>query len=229
MHAEREARLRPMAGRRCRVLPVFAIVFAACGGAPRNNDAPPADSVPQINEELRDELLRMGLLDQTARVALTVPSMADTTYVRATLVIDSILTRRLRRIVEKHGWPGRSLVGRRAADLAFLILQHSPSDAFQRQTLPLLEAAAQNQEAAASDVALLTDRLRTHDGLPQIYGTQFRIVDGQLVPYPIDQLDSLDARRARAGLMPMPDYIRLLRATYKGPVRWPPANPSISR
>jgi hypothetical protein len=164
----------------------------------------------------------MGMLDQTVRLGLTVGSMADVRYVQTSVVVDSILTRQLRRIVDQNGWPRRSAVGRDAAQAAFLVLQHSPSDAFQRRMLPLLEAAAREDEASPSDVAMLTDRLRTHDGLPQIYGTQFRIVDGALAPFPIQQIDSLEARRARAGLMPMADYVKLLQETYQGPVRWPP-------
>jgi hypothetical protein len=203
------------------ILFILTAALAACSGASQRTASPP-DSVAPMNAALRDDLLRMGLLDQTARLGMTVGNMADTTYLRATLVIDSILSRRLRRIVEQHGWPTRSAVGPDAAGYAFLILQHSPSDGFQRRSLPLLEAAAQKDEAAASDVALLTDRLRTHDGLPQIFGTQFRIVDGELVPFPIDRLDSLDARRDRAGLMPMSDYVKLLQQNYQGTVRWPP-------
>jgi len=199
----------------------LAALLAACGPAPRAGDTLP-DSITARNAALRDELMRMGLLDQAVRLSFTVQSMSDTALVRTSMVFDSILTRRLRRIVEEHGWPVRSAVGREAAQAAFLILQHSPSDAFQRRTLPLLEAAAQEDEAAASDVAMLTDRLRTHDGLPQIYGTQFRIVDGVLAPFPVEQLDSLEARRARAGLMPMAEYVKLLEQTYQGPVRWPP-------
>ena len=194
----------------------------ACGGDLEELPPVVADTVPAMNAKLSEELIRLGLLDQTVRVGYTAQVLSDTAYLRASLVIDSVLTRRLRRIVAEHGWPGVSVVGREAAQAAFLIVQHSPSDAFQRESLPLLEAAVAAGEASGADVAMLTDRIRVHDGKPQLYGTQFRIVDEVLVAYPIEDIMKLDDRRAAVGLMPMNDYAQLLRGTYRGVVRWPP-------
>lgn len=164
----------------------------------------------------------MGLLDQTVRVGFTAATAPDSVFVQASMGIDSMLTGELRAIVDSAGWPTHSMVGRQAADAAFLILQHSPSDAFQRTSLPLLQTAARAGEADPGNVALLTDRILTHDGKPQLYGTQFRIVDGELIPYPIENLELLEQRRGSAGLVPMNEYVRLLQQTYEGPVRWPP-------
>ncbi len=207
--------------RQALVLPFLAWVVAlsACGRPPV--DQPAAQTAP-ADTVLRDALLRMGLLDQTVRAGLTASAVADTGFMRATLAMDSALTRRLRLIVTQKGWPGWDMVGRKAGDAAFLVLQHSPSDAFQRELLPRLEKAAAAGQAAPGDVALLTDRVRTHDGRPQRYGTQFRIVEGALVPYPIEDLGALDRLRAEVGLMPMSEYVKLLEQTYDGPVRWPP-------
>jgi len=203
---------------------VLAAVLLPCG-CDRGSEAQPpvvADTVPSVNADLSEELIRLGLLDQTARAGYTTQVLSDTAYLRASLVIDSVLTRRLRRIIAEHGWPAVSVVGREAAQAAFLIVQHSPSDTFQREALPLLDSAAAAGEASGADVAMLTDRIRVHDGKPQLYGTQFRIVDETLVPYPIEDIANLDGRRAAVGLMPMDDYAQLLRDTYRGTVRWPP-------
>jgi hypothetical protein len=197
---------------------VLAAAFAACdpGATHRRARAAP-DSA--IDTELRDELIRLGMADQTVRLGFDAETGADTARLRIMLSVDSSLTARLRRIVAERGWPGISLVGKDAAKAAFLIVQHSPSDGFQRDMLPPLEAAAAAGEAAAADVAMLTDRVRTHEGRPQLYGTQFRIVEGALEAYPIEDPDSLDARRARVGLLPMAEYIRLLASTYGGEIR----------
>lgn len=198
-----------------------ATLLCACDRTTRGG-ATPVDTTAVGNPALRDELLRMGSLDQTARAGMDVQSMADTIMARASLAIDSVLTRRLDSIVEEHGWPTWTMVGKEAASHAFRIVQHSPSDAFQRRMLALIESAASAGEATPSDVAMLTDRLRTHDGLPQLYGTQFRIVDGELVPFPIENPEGLDQRRAAVGLVPMTEYVKLLEDLYKGPVKWPP-------
>jgi hypothetical protein len=199
---------------------VTLILAAACEPGPASNrPLPAADSA--LDTELRDELIRLGMADQTVRLGFSAGTATDTARIRIMLGIDSSLTNRLRRIVAERGWPGRSLVGRDAASAAFLIVQHSPSDAFQREILPLLEAAADSGEAAAADVAMLTDRVRTREGKPQVYGTQFRVVDGHLEPFPIEDPAGLDARRRRVGLLPMADYVRMLQQTYGGPVRPP--------
>jgi hypothetical protein len=41
------------------------------------------------------------------------------------------------------------------------------------------------------------------------------------MPYPIEEPQRLDERRARVGLMPMVEYVKVLRGTYAGPVLWP--------
>jgi hypothetical protein len=203
-----------------RVAVLLVIASAACEpGPPAPGALPDPDSA--LDTELRDELIRLGMADQTARLGFDVETASDSGRLRIVLGIDSSLTNRLRRIVAERGWPGRSLVGREAADAAFLIVQHSPSDAFQREMLPLLQTAADSGEAGTADVALLTDRVRTHEGKPQVYGTQFRIVDGGLEPFPIEDPAGLDARRQRAGLLPMAEYVKMLRSTWGGPVRMP--------
>jgi hypothetical protein len=161
------------------------------------------------------------MLDQTARVGFTAESVSDTALMRTLLSLDSLLTSRLRAIVREQGWPTRTMVGASGARAAFLIVQHSPSNAFQREMLPLLSAASENEEASPGDAAMLEDRVLTDEGKPQRYGTQFRIVAGELIPYPIEEPETLDERRARVGLMPMAEYVKLLEETYEGPVRYP--------
>jgi hypothetical protein len=180
----------------------------------------PVDPVP-LHPALQRELVRLGMLDQTARVAFTAESVSDTALMRTLLSLDSLLTSRLRAIVREQGWPTRTMVGASGARAAFLIVQHSPSNAFQREMLPLLSAAAENDEASPGDAAMLEDRVLTDEGKPQRYGTQFRIVAGELIPYPIEEPETLDERRARVGLMPMAEYVKLLEETYEGPVRYP--------
>jgi hypothetical protein len=183
-------------------------------------DAAPVDPGP-LHPALQKELVRLGMLDQTARVAFTADAVSDTALMRTLLSLDSVLTSRLRAIVREQGWPTRTMVGASGARAAFLIVQHSPSNAFQREMLPLLTGAAEKDEASASDAAMLEDRVLTDEGKPQKYGTQFRIVAGELIPYPIEEAGTLDERRARVGLMPMTEYIKLLEETYQGPVRYP--------
>ncbi|MCI0434172.1 MAG: hypothetical protein L0271_11135 [Gemmatimonadetes bacterium] len=184
----------------------------------------PAQPPPQrgaVDSMWTRELIRMGMLDQTARLGMKVGILADTAMMHSILAVDSILTSRLRLQVRSRGWPAISRVGEPAARAAFLIVQHSPVVAFQREVLPHLVAAAGAGEASRSDAAMLEDRVLTEDGKPQRYGTQFRILDGVLVPYPIAEPETLEQRRAEVGLMPMADYVKLLEQTYGGTVQYP--------
>jgi hypothetical protein len=117
-------------------------------------------------------------------------------------------TDRLREIVERYGWPGRSLVGEEGAQHAWLLAQHADRHLdFQRRALALLSDAVDRGEATRRQLAYLTDRLRMNEGKEQIYGTQLAGVrNGQVVPWPIENPGELDARRAAVGLEPFGEY-----------------------
>ncbi|PPU03608.1 hypothetical protein XarbCFBP7408_08535 [Xanthomonas arboricola pv. guizotiae] len=65
---------------------------------------------------------------------------------------------------------------------------------------------------------MLLDRVHLAQGKHQRYGTQFvRNEDGELVlQEPVEDLASIDARRAQMDLMPLGIYQCVLRATYEG-------------
>lgn len=197
-------------------LPVLA---AACDGADaprRRQDAAVADA--------RALLIAMGRDDQNVRKGIDVQTPSDSVRLARMAAVDSVNTARLVEIVREHGWPGKSRFGEEASHAAFLIVQHSPSPDFQKSMLPLLSAAAEAGEAEKSHAAMLTDRVLADEGQPQRYGTQFRIVEGRLVAYPIEDPGGLDARRDTMGLPPMTEYIRVLREAYGGPVELDTAN-----
>ena len=58
--------------------------------------------------------------------------------------------------------------------------------------------------------AYLHDRVRMADGREQLYGSQFvRDEQGRLVPWHMDDLGKVDARRARLGLPPFAEHARM--------------------
>ncbi|HEX4954216.1 MAG TPA: DUF6624 domain-containing protein [Thermoanaerobaculia bacterium] len=116
----------------------------------------------------------------------------------------------LREIVTAHGWPGRSLVGEEAAEAAWLIVQHAIGEpVFQREMLAVLQVEAQKGEVPAWQVAKLEDRVRSFEGRPQRYGTQFDWDEaGQMSPWPeIEEPEAVDERRAAVGLPPLAEAI----------------------
>jgi hypothetical protein len=116
---------------------------------------------------------------------------------------------RLARILDTDGWPTVTLVGAEAARRAFLIAQHADQQLeLQRRVLPLLAAAVGAGEADPAALAMLRDRVLVNEGRAQLYGTQIAgVVDGAPVPWPVEDPDRLDARRAEVGLAPFAVHV----------------------
>lgn len=167
-----------------------------------------------MNLDLAAELVAMADADQAAAQATIGP---DGRYLPAghpSLVAEQRLRQshalRLRQIMHEHGWPTISMVGADAAQCAWLLAQHSDHDlALQRQALTAMQAAA--DDVSAIDLAYLTDRVAVADGHPQHYGTQLYSRNGELVPQPVADPETLDARRAAIGLLPLQQYLDLAR------------------
>ena len=159
-----------------------------------------ADKAP-LEPSLRDELLAMRAADQEARTQSSVTAEAGAT-------VDRRNTARLKEIVDRHGWPTYSLVGRDGADAAFLLAQHADMDpAFQKRASSLMEPLVASGEATASNYAYLRDR--TH--APQRFGTQGRCVGkSEWAPREIEQPEEVDVRRASVGLPPMHEYVKVV-------------------
>jgi len=103
-------------------------------------------------------------------------------------------------------------VSKDGAKAASLLVQHADHDrAFQKQALTLLETAVATGEVEAADLAYLTDRVLVAEGKPQRYGTQFHMVDGKLVPQPIEDEASVDLLRAFAGLPSLAEYKKAMQ------------------
>lgn len=110
-------------------------------------------------------------------------------------------------------WPGRSLVGDDGAEAAWLIAQRAVFDpGLQRRCVELLEVAVDLGEAPATHYAHLYDRVRMADGRDQWFGSQLVIGDdGEARPWPIEDADHVDERRARVGLGPLAEHLATMR------------------
>ena len=168
-----------------------------------------------LDAGLRDELLRRMERDQEVRTRVPPGEPWPEEVVQECLVVDTDNTEFLKSVIAEHGWPGHDLVGEQAAHAAWLLVQHADHDqGFQKSCLPLLQDAVDTEQARPSNLAYLIDRVRAAEERPQIYGTQYRIRDGALVPQPIEDYERLDERRARVGLEPHADYDRTMRELY---------------
>src|SRR5260370_39359132 len=153
-----------------------------------------AQKPEEPNAELRAELRKRVQEDQDARRQMiawmkehgvTDPAKAkqaeNEPIAKKLAEIDEANTKWLKGIVEKHGWPGTKLVGEPGAYDAWLLVQHADRDReFQKKCLGLMKPLVETGEVAKGDFAYLTDRVLIADGKKQLYGTQFRDVNGKI-------------------------------------------------
>ncbi len=107
-------------------------------------------------------------------------------------------------MVPAEGWFSITVYGEEAATGAFLVVQHADT-ALQKRFLPAIEAMADRGEASKSYYALMYDRIAVAEGRLQRYGTQMQCVDGFMRPFPTEDPDQLESRRAPMGFR-WPDY-----------------------
>jgi hypothetical protein len=189
---------------------------------------------PAIREpDLREELLAMEKEDVDMRngvikdlSAKGIPyggsrTISDPAMVKALLeptrkmhYMDQKHRTRLKEIVKKYGWPGKSLVGQDGAHAAWLLAQHADRDlAFQKRALKLMKAAPKG-EVELQDIAYLTDCLLIAEKRKQCYGTQLMVKGGTFKPRPIEDEAHVDKRRAEMGMPALADYLETAQVEY---------------
>jgi hypothetical protein len=171
---------------------------------------------PGTDAALRDRLLAMKEMDQNARgISHGQPMHEGKLQMAANMrTVDANLTAQLKEIVARNGWPTIALVGIDASNAAMLVLTHSPDHAWQLSLLPHLEALADAGKIDGSTLALVIDKELVSEGKLQRYGTQFKLVDGEMAMFGVEDPDGLDARRAKVFLPPMDVYRHMLAQMY---------------
>ena len=210
------------------ILVTVVCILTGCTTAPDSSqDEPPAASdgvEPTETVEyphLRQKLLEMAERDQALRQRLTAadleaPDEDTAAEVRALAIAQA---EDLEEIIHRlDGWPDHQKVGTDGAHAAWLIAQHAdPTPELQRIFRDELRRAVDANRAPAEHLAYLVDRIRRNNDEPQLYGTQFNLVDGELVLEPVENPDDLDERRAEMGLPPMAEYKELMRQMISPP------------
>ena len=163
--------------------------------------------------ELARRLIEMKEADDRAQAVIDQSGLAEGEYHPELEALHLANARELESIIEAHGWPGRHLVGEDAAAAAFQIVLHAISyPPFQLWCLELLETAVQLNRALPKQFAILFDRIRFNQRLPQRYGT---ILDwdenGTLRPWKLESPDGIDELRASVGLEPLGIYAARMR------------------
>lgn len=167
----------------------------------------------EINLSLKNELIEMEVQDQNIRKELGKVGWdkAPKALLAKANEIDQNNTDRLKLIIKKHSWLTKNLVGIEGIGAAFLIIQHSPDIEFKAQMLPHLKKSYLDGDGiTGQQVALLTDKVLISQGKKQVYGTQYDVVDSEIVFKSIEDEASVDKRRREMKLPPLNFYRKLM-------------------
>ena len=132
---------------------------------------------------------------------------------------------RIEAIIAERGWPGTTLAGKSAGGAVWTVIQHADL-ATQKKYLDTMTKAVEAGELEAALYGTTVDRIRVREGQPQLYGTQFREVNGVQVPEPIEDEANVDARRAAKGMTTLAQYAEDLGHAYGKPAA---VSPIIAR
>lgn len=181
-----------------------------------------ASAQATLNRPLKRELDSLYAQDQRYRVLLMgintskadslaaglgIPKERLFTYAYLNMTrADSSNLRRAEALVQRYGYPGKSLVGAPTNEAVWHIIQHSPKIS---QYLPLIKTAAEKGELPFRLYALMLDRQLMQTGQEQLYGSQgmtFNVhnkTTGQPESigfiWPIKDAAHVNARRQKAG------------------------------
>lgn len=116
---------------------------------------------------------------------------------------DKSNTKFIKKYLTKNNFPIVSKSGRKVADSAWLIVQHSNDIDLMKAVLEIMKTSS-IRDQNPNNFALLTDRISINLGQPQIYGTQF---DQDFNLFPIFEPHNLNERRRALGIESFEDYM----------------------
>jgi hypothetical protein len=170
----------------------------------------------QQNPALRAELLQMEKVDQDARTKCSNGTADEQVKCLAEIskTIDDPNTKRLEQIFDEIGFPNTAKVGKEGMEAFMTLLQHATTDSLRIRALKPITKAFKNKEMPPIAYANFVDRLRLHQGKKQLYGSGFELKNGRMELSPTKDLKNLELRRAKIGLPPMSEAIKMMQEIY---------------
>ena len=168
-----------------------------------------------MDAAVREQLLRMDAHDQAVRAEVVVNNGSySPAYDPRMEEVHRQNAARLRGIIKRVGWPGESLAGKDGAHAAWRIAQHSIGEPdFMRECRRLLDEASRRGDVPRWQFAMMDDRIRTFEGVPQRYGSQLRETVTGLAPHPLEDVARVEQWRQEVGLPPLGTLLSGLRET----------------
>ncbi|MEL7499217.1 MAG: DUF6624 domain-containing protein [Planctomycetota bacterium] len=171
------------------------------------NELPVMDEIVRLvlasyDQSLIKQLTEIQKLDQKLRSTISPKTVAEerSKILDQQRTLDMANLETIEKIIDQHGYPGRSLVGVNYEKVAFLVIQHSGAEAIGKY-LPLMQDAIKKQDLEPSIYPYLFDRFEVSKGRPQHFGTQRKLETNEL--FPVYEPENVNARRRQYGLPPI--------------------------
>lgn len=162
------------------------------------------DARNQIDHVLNDMVFQDSIL---SAVGLTLPQFLQYTMEKQA-VQDEQNLKWVTQFIEQNGYPGKSVVGEKYAEVAWLVLQHSSQNTL-KQFLPLIKETSLDGEIDPLCYAKSKDRVLIGDKRAQLYGTQL-FFDPKNQTYCMCKIrfkKRVDKRRKNLGLDGIESYL----------------------
>jgi len=158
-----------------------------------------------MNQQLREKLLAMRNEDARIREQLATTGELFDGYNPAMEKVHLKNAAELEKMIDEHGWLGKSLVGADGAEAAWLVAQHAISlPEFSRKCLRLIQQAVTDNEAEPYQAAYLHDRISFFENRPQRYGTHSDWNEaGAMEVWTLEDEEKVNEHRAAVGLQPL--------------------------
>lgn len=169
-------------------------------------------STPNLDFALKYELDSIAVLDQKYRrlmylkegpektaeakkVGVTPEEFQNFIWKQQEL-LDSVNLERIEHIIQKQGYPGKSIVGEPTNTAAWHVIQHSNKI---EQYIDAIKEAASKGELPKRLAAMMEDRYLSENNKPQLYGTQgVNFGTGDFI-WPIEDPDHVNSLRVSVG------------------------------
>ena len=195
------------------LLTFFINLLALFGCKDEASEKTKTENAIEFNQALAHELKRMAEVDQIAARNIPKGKYKDLPPEDWKAFKDSVYTthqKRLKELLDKHGFVGFNLAGKEGSNNFWLMTQHSDHDpAFQKEVLKRMKIEVDNGKADPSNYGYLIDRVNLNTGEAQIYGTQvtYNFDIAQAYPKPLADSAQVNTRRKSIGLEPLEVYL----------------------
>jgi hypothetical protein len=163
---------------------------------------------PEKIKEIQQELAKREAADQDVRKDMKDVQRFETEGRK----VDAENTKYIKSLVAAIGWIDCQRFGERAANAAFLLVQHSADLRLMMAALPEIEKDVKAKRLDGQAYALLYDRLKVSLGEKQRYGTQMGGNEkGQIVVFAMEDRSKVDEFRKELGIFPLAQYLAMVK------------------